>query len=348
MNKQTNYPIVNIKIFFLKELNKSNLHDFSEFRLKIYKDNLGDINALIVDFKNSEYIRETSFIECVNKFMVVDQLKKYLKSKGISVQGKKADLIHRAIEFFTDHERAEIQEKGSRFIILPKGWELIDSEAVRFDSELNNFFQAVTNELSFSSHLIACKYVSDFIYGYPFPIGMGSDYQSGFDEKYKSIVAHIMKTNYITDKIKIDVEVNLKIRSLIAAGYLFDFTPFRSFDIPENILLVFPEIRCMYVEEFLKNNDEDFDINTYESKKEMMYYLQRSIINEATNKIEYDLLLNMKNNIKGISILEGNCHLCKGMEEKFYWNDLNNLPKLPKAPNCICSYLPITGYNSFN
>lgn len=342
MSSLISFPFFDIKSNFLRKLNKSKLEDFGEYALLVYQNNLGDLRSLINSFRLQKYIRDATLSELISKSMLVGQLKEQLKTKGVKVSGTKPVLIDRLIEVLTLEEIELIKEKEQCFIVTQIGWENVNNGTDRFEDELNDFKQKVIKEFTEGSHLCACKYVSDFFASYPFPMGMGVDYKLGFHEKYKSIVEHILTTDYLTKSMTIDFLLNRRVRSIIATYYLFRFSSFYKSDDPsKNILEIYPNFECKEIEDYLISQQDD-DFNELISQKEVIDYFSKALIREAEGQIEFDSIISMKNYYKGISVLEGRiCQDCTGVEHKFYWSDIDKLPKLPKSPDCTCIYLPI-------
>lgn len=350
-NNEIAFPKWDFKIMFLRALNKTSLSNIGEYQLNIYKTLLGDLEVIISEFINLGYIKIPTFIDCLDNAMTVKQLNVFLKTKGVKSTGNKNELMLRANGLFSTDERKRIEENGFMYVVTSYGWEIVNSDKERFKSELTSFENLVVNELLRDECENACKYVSHFYSTYPFPIGMGMDWEKGFSENDKAIVNYILRSNYLTQSMVMPEEMNTKIRAIIAADYLLSNSKrFSGVSISDKILFAFPEFKCEQIESFLNNNPTGI-FQSYDSKNQadIVYIFNHTIINEAHNKIELERIMKYREDslFKGILILEGknNCEYCTNAELKYSWENIKSLPKLPKYPGCICLYLPMTKNN---
>lgn len=337
-NFSIKFPKWDWSIMFLKSLDNNTIDNFGEFRKEIYRNKIGDLETKVKTFFKNGIISKPNAFECINKNMTTVELKKFLRTNNEKVTGKKLDLINSMLNIITEEEKISLVNSSNFIVITEYGKSLIKNDSERFDYELEIFDNIIFNLIYSKEIEQATKLVAEFYSTYPFPIGLGTDWSRGFSNNTKLELKHIMNSNYITENMNMPKSIEINIRARICTDQLFSYL-FRSKNNSKKILELWPNFNCTYIEEYLKENPKNVFGNYKMGNKELVVAVFRhAIYFEASNKISLDYFLN--SNIRDLykGIIVSGCNTCNTDKEYYTWNDIANLPKLPKRPICTCYY----------
>lgn len=336
------YPKWDYRILFLRKIHKRNRNVLEELSDSAYSRKLGDLNIAVSGLISDDFLRISTFEESVGMMMTIPKLKEYLKQKGAKCGGKKDELVVRAIELFSPEEKSVIEEIGRFYLITPKGWVLIEEDDNRFKLELDRYQKSLIEPMAKSDFDIVFREISAFYSTYQFPVGLESTGEDCISNHVKNVAIELMRSNYLTGSMKLERELEQKIRAIACLSYLFRFG-IADFDLVGNMIAVWKDFSCKEIENFLRGKPTGiFENDDPESQSEVINIFYHAIWMEATNSIELKKITesNIKNRYAGIEILSGNnlCGICKGLDTYYRWDEINRLPKLPKYPGCTCMY----------
>lgn len=203
--------------------------------------------------------------------------------------------------------------------------------------------QAVSDLFVKGDYEASCRLVSDFLSIDPDTKTMGSDFKDGVGEKNLFAAKHIMNSNYLTDSMDLPNEKNLELRGAIATHFLLSCQKIESKEIEEKIKSILPELDCPPIREYFEKGEpgrrSHFEYEDFRDRASLFYHM---IWQEAYSTFDF-LRHTAKENKEtrtGIKVMGGdsNCTVCRGEQTYFTWDNLENVPRLPLYPGCICWY----------
>lgn len=326
------FPKFNYELEFLQALNKSptsKLFGLNSYWEDRYKELLGDLKPIIDGFISEGYLVESRKEES----LTIKELKDFLKKHGLSTTGNKEVLVQRILE--NDVDDSLLKNLDSFFKLTEKGKEEIRTYKEKFDLEYLDFLKSQADifgrgELQrfISNHFKAKSAFPD-----QRSMGLGND---AISEKTKNILQYLTGKNELRLLSGLTKEMELKVRSVIA------------------ILAVNFRLPVNFSEEYLKDLDllvlKDLCVNFFgkESENENRVSLYNCLFFEYNTLWNYYTLEELKEIPKrerllskyfGVQIINNNC--CSNRElriEKYYWEELGNIPVLPRSLGCVCIY----------
>ncbi|MCS5490885.1 SAP domain-containing protein [Algoriphagus limi] len=329
-NEQGNsYPKYNYELEFLDALNKTptnklfGLNTYWEGR---YKELLGNLSPILEKFL-SQGMLEISLKE---EALKVSELKKILNDNNLPQSGKKEILAKRVFE--------EVADKSYAANLIPfykltqKGQDAIDLYRENFFKEYYNFqlnqadlfLQKNLNELE-SNHFQFRELHPDQRY-------LLGKFDS-FGERAKSILKKLCQNEGFRIKWNFLPEFEKRLRVLIA----FKEIGIRLFDEFKNEYLKEIDLDELYP--IIQGNPERLNFG---SKEEFVTNLVNFEYQYFWNQGKLQEIIDYRKSssnfrFQGIQVLNDGCECqAKYGEEKFTWDNIKDLPVLPRHVKCRC------------
>lgn len=325
------FPRYNYELELLDALNKTptnKLFGINPYWEERYKELLGNLSPLLKKFL-SQGLLEISLKEEVLK---ISELKKILKDNNLTQSGNKATLAKRVFEEVEDKSYAvnlipfyKVTKKGQNEIQAYRKTLLNEFIQFHFD-QAQLFLDNNLKELEFKHFRLRELHPDQrFLFG---------KYES-FGDRSRILLKNI----YLNGDFRL----------------LWNFP--QVFESRLRVLLAFKEIGIRFFEEFkneylkeiemeeiyahVQSNSEGFDFGSREDfLNNLIHFEYQNFWNQGKFQEIMDFKKRRPNlKFEGIQVLNDSCD-CKGLygEEKFTWDEITDLPTLPRHVKCRCIF----------
>lgn len=334
-------PKENLEAIILNSIHKVLKGDIKNYPL------LKENEPLIQRLFSNGFLRFSTLQENLKKEFLLPELKKVLKENDLKVSGKKDDLIERIISNLDPEKLENPKSKLERILLTEKGREFVNLETERFNKKLEEFYNKIYNLLFERKFENAFNLVSSLYENSLKPLGFGKDWSQGFSENEMNTTKLLREFNFSEGLLKNGIE---EIRTELATYNLFRSNYFGSYKIEERIIRKFPDFESRKIKEYLEDNPDGlasgFDpTDQKDIVKLFVHYIQFTCHNEAQLQEFLTYRNKIKYGYKGVEVNTGDnsrCQKCsKTGSKKYSWNKVNEVPKIPYFPGCICWYSPI-------
>lgn len=328
---KVSFPKFNYELEFLEALDKTptnKLLGYNPYWEPRFKELLGELKPILNKFLSTGLID----ISLKEEVLKVPELKKILKENNLPQTGNKEILAKRVFD--------EVEDKSYAIHLIPfykltpKGKEGIKNYRDEFLKQSLNFLKHQA-ELLFENNLSELESNHFYIRGqHPDQRSLFGQMDS-FGDRTKLVLKKLIQYESFRIQCKFPIEFEKKLRVLI--GFRKMIIPF--FEEFKNEYL--KEIDLKEIYSILKTNPENFDFGEKDDFLNTLIHFEHQ---HFWNQAKLEEILDFKRRrpdckFEGIQIINSGCKCHEEFgEEKYTWDKLDHLPKLPRFTKCICIY----------
>lgn len=324
-------PVYNYSIEFLKCIKNTPYSDVPFDKNSYWLNRFYELN--IDSYKLIDYYIQDGCLRISSKEedLTIPQLKVLLKNEKLSTAGNKQELVERVKSFIRDKQY--LMNLRQYYKITEKGKQVILNDDFRFKNECSIYFDHILNLINNEGIQEAISLEKSFRTLNPDQRTLGVSLNEVLKGQENSfLIAHYFFENpKLLHDFKLRYEINKYLTSLLTCYSLL------SINIKFKIFEQIKKIDFTSFEYFYEHETKDLLGDTEVILNKFLVFEYSYAYNLLRLK-DYSRDIFRKRNL-GIEIINSNCICCSKLgEEKFLWQNLAYIPKLPRFIDCTCIY----------